>query len=216
MSTIILASALALSLQVEAGETFMQKPADDIFVEYRLPDAQDTVRFNTFTFGAALRLDAGPFVFTGGWRDLGNQKADANIIPDGAYFACRYGKTPCVAGGAWPMRWFSTGDEQQRYLEVGYKIRLGSYELVPSAGVAQNTTCWHFRFYSLATPDHVRNATEDNERMLAPFAGLTLQRGPVGIGVYWLYTHPTWTADNNFDGQGETATYVRVTYAFGR
>lgn len=203
---------IIVSVQLEAGVTFMERPEDDVYVQYRLPHAEDSVRFETPTFGAALRLDTQRWQVALGWRDLGNQHLDANIIGDEDYFACRAGKKQCIS--AYQARWFSTGDEQQVYLECGYKLQIGSWELVPSVGVADNRTSWHYNVYwrGAGAPVHW-DITQPDQSDLAPFVGLSVEHGALGAGVFLLETAPPHTA-NNFDGQGERAVYARVTYSF--
>lgn len=197
---------LALSLQLEAGVTAMSSPEDDVYVQYRLPQANDSVRFTTPTFGLALRLDTPTLEFALGWRDLGNQHVDANIIGDNDYFHHNW-------KSEYQARWFSTGNEQQIYFEAGYKLRFGSWQLVPSVGIADNRITWHYNVYWQGGPHHW-NITQPDQHDFAPLVGVNLEHGRVGGGVYLLGTAPAHT-QNDFPGQGEHAVYFRVTYRIG-
>lgn len=200
-------SALALSLQLEAGVSLMEKPEDDVYVQYKLPGANDSVRFTSPAFGAALRLDTQRFQLSLGWRDLGNQHLNANIIGDEDYFRHHW-------DSAYKARWYSTGSESQVYAEFGYKAHiLGTWDLVPSFGIADNRTTWHYQVYWHGGPQHWCIA-QPNQHDFAPFVGASLQHGPVGVGAYLLETAPPHS-NNDFGGQGEHAVYVRVTYAIG-
>src|SRR5271166_569454 len=130
-------TAVALSLQLEAGVTHMSSAPDDFWYEQALPHSTD---FQTPAYGAGLRLDAGRAQLTVGWRNLGSEHQSAQIIADATYFACRSKPSTCPK----PYDiWFEAGDEQQIYAEIGYAFRLGGFALVPSIGFAETRIASH-------------------------------------------------------------------------
>lgn len=203
-----LLSALALSFQVEAGAVNMAHPEDDVYVEYHLPNAQDSVRYNTIAFGGALRADTSNWMFALGYRDLGNQHVQADIIGDSDYEHGHW-------DSAYKARWYSTGSTRQAYFEVGPKFHLAAVDVIPSVGLGDNFFSWHYNVYwqGHGSPGAHWNIQQPNQTALAPFLGISLQYKRVSAGLYWLETAPPHT-NNDFCGQGESATYARITYAF--
>lgn len=208
--------AADLSLQLETGAVAMTHQMDDEYVEYGLPGHPYHFSYNTVAFGAGARLSFAHAQVTIGWRNLGTEHLTADVIDDGDYWHCKRAHTPCQAPSE---RWLSTGNEQQFYAELGYAFHLsGGFSLIPSVGIAEQRITWHTQVYLL---DHMRWGIQyQSQPQLhpSPFAGLTVAKGPVGVGVFMLNTKPMHDVgvDPYCPGQGSSALYARITYSIGQ
>jgi hypothetical protein len=214
----IIGAAVALSLQIEAGGAFLAKPEDDVYVEYKLGGTQ--LHLAAPAFGGALRLDGERFVGSLGWRSLGNQHEYAPvIIYDGIYesYALHGGPKPTPKQLAEGTAWTSVGSESQIYASLGYKLRFSDLIVVPTVGVATNRTRWHYEVVGDGVHNRLHyNHTSDNQQSPARlFFGVDVEQGAWGAGIYFLDTSPLHTQDNEFDGQGNSGTYLRITYRIG-
>jgi hypothetical protein len=206
----LLSIAAAVALQLETGWVHMSSAPDDFWYEQALPHTTD---FDSQPFGAGLRLSHGPGRLTVGWRNLGNQHQHALIIADAPYFACRSHPADCPKPVSY---WDETGSEQQVYAEVGYAFNLGlGWKLVPGIGFGETRITSHVQLYSYPALKFTEQGGGNVQWLPRYFAGITLEKGPVGVGVQYLQTEPnrganSWTSPI----QGSSAIYVRVTYAF--
>src|SRR5262249_43483396 len=114
----------------------------------------------------------------------------------------------------------STGNEQQIFVEAGFKFHLGRYDLIPSVGISEERIRWHTVItypYAYLHGQKPRFLTSLPQEHPHPFAGITLQRDQLGGRLYYLLTEPTHNIeiDTYYPGQGPGAIYLRVTYAIG-
>lgn len=216
----VIAGAVSLALQVETGPVIMAPPSDDTYVERAMP-GKTTESYNTLAFGLGVKLATGPLRLQLGWRNLGDQHSSGPIIDDETYFHIR------DARGVFPAAtqfWHSEGNEQQAFAELGYAVSFdGGLRIVPSIGMAENRITWHYTIQYLDHPEYnsdswtVKGGCARTQMHPAPFAGLTFERGKVGVGFYYLVTDPmrSLVIDPSYPGQGRYATYVRLTYSIG-
>jgi hypothetical protein len=199
------------SVQLETEYAKMSSAPDDFWYENALPHHTG---FDTVAYGAGLRYDVQRLQLTVGWRSLGNQHQASQIIADATYFACRSKPSTCPPASSY---WTETGSESQTYIEAGYALHLGSWRLVPSVGFAETRIASHVDFYSFpALKPYNEPCSAGPQTLPKPFFGLTLQRGPFGVGVDLLNTEPNRGANSCASPiQGSSATYLRLTYAFG-
>lgn len=204
------ASAVTLSLQLEAGVLEGKNPIDDQYVLYHGAELSHGVQMTSPVVGIAPRLDIGPVAFTVGYRDMGHQYIDSDIIADNDYFKCRY-KTTCPK----PIElWHTRMSLDEAYASVGYKLRAGPVALVPTVGMALErlpTTvevtrpyAWHHGEVTWYTGDG---------RQAQPFLGVDVEGSQFGAGIYYLSTCKLPTAMGD-PGLGSHALYARLTYRF--
>lgn len=205
-----LIAAASLSLQLEAGGVFMANPTDDQYVLYHGNGLSYGVQMDSPAFGVSLREDVGRVVVNAGWRDLGHQYIETDIIPDTEYFKCRY------KGNCPPKieRWTTRMSLSELYAQLGYKFNVAGLSVVPSVGMADERlpTSIQVVYEPSYWPGHPDVWHTGDERQSHPFAGVDVEHANVGLGVYVLQTNklPYYMGD---PGQGRHAIYVRLTYA---
>lgn len=210
---LLIASAVAVALQLEAGVAAMHRQQDDTYVEYDLPGHPYRLGYITPAFGAGLKLTSSKLETTIGWRNIGNQHARASIVWDTDYWNYVKHHDAVPNHREWE-EWFSVGNVQQTYVELGYRLRFGDWYLVPSAGIAENRIQWHCNVYDKHNGKHDDNFTAKTQIHPAGFVGLSLERGHWGIGLFYLETKPNTSLvdDPAYPGQGPNTIYTRITY----
>jgi hypothetical protein len=203
----------ALSLQLEAGALDIRNPSDDQYVIYHANGLSYGVQMTSPVAGIALREDLGRFVLTAGARNMGHQYIDTDVIPDDAYFKCRF-KGTCPAS---IERWYLRMTTYQGYVSAGYKIRWHGFDIVPTIGYGEYKLRTSVEMTFPYTYRH--NAGPfwwegDHQDQPHPFSGLDIERGRMGIGVYLLSIsrQPSNLGD---PGQGVTGVYIHTTVRFG-
>lgn len=209
---LLIASAVALSLQVEAGVLEIRNPTDDQYVLYHGNDLSYGVQMTSPVVGIAPRLDVGNVVLTAGFRDMGHQYIDTDIIPDPQYFACRYkGNCPKKI-----ERWHLRMGLTEFYGSVGYKFHVHGLSVIPTVGLADERAPNKVTLYFPYEYQHGRKPVvfEGDKRETQPFLGVDVEDGRLGAGLYYMTTNrlPWFMGD---PGQGEHGIYARVTYRFG-
>jgi hypothetical protein len=201
-----------IALQLETGLSIEHPPTDDTYVERRLPGG-DHEHYDSFAFGASLRFAPGAWRIHAGWRNLGNVHTNSPIISDGAYAAC----APRGCPGAKPiMYWWSGGDTQQTYLEVGRSFHLaGSWRWTPTVGDALTRIRWHSAFYNEPCLTFGRMQVSKPQDHGGLYAGVAFERGPVQLGAFYMYTSPTENLliDGGYPGQGHTTLLLQLAYS---
>jgi hypothetical protein len=199
-----------LSIVPEVGLVHMSSAPDDFWYEQALPHTTD---FDSAAFGASLKLTERHLQVSAGWRNLGNQHQSAQIIGDAAYFACRGNPSTCPPTSQY---WTETGSEQQVFGEIGYAFNLWhGFRLVPSVGFAETRITSHVQMYNYPSLVLREQGGGNVQWLPKVFYGITVQKGPVGVGLYQLNTEPnrganSWTSPI----QGSSALYLRLTYDF--
>jgi hypothetical protein len=210
----LIATAVALSLQPEIGIVKMAAPPDDTYVEYSLP-GDSYHAFTSIAYGMSMRVDASRWNMSIGWRDLGNQSLNEPIMSDAGYFACRAHPATCPKPTTF---WHSEGNERQFFVETGVTAyQRGLWHVVPSIGVGNTAISWHTDVYPICVDKLAAHWNSIPQHHNAPFIGMTVERGPVGVGLYVLDTEPVrnLSLDPGYPGQGSIAYYLRVTYRIG-
>jgi hypothetical protein len=208
---ILALTAVALSLQPEAGFSFMNHPSDDQYVEYGY---QNEVKMRGAVAGLDLRADVGRLVLTVGARALGHQYIEGDIGADDVYLACRH-----VAGSCPQplMRWYTRMSTQQAFASVGFKIHAFGGDIVPTLGFGElrlTTTVQVTYPYAYAAGHAMQWYAGTHQDQPHPFVGVDYERGRWGVGLQYLITNylPTNMGD---PGQGESAFVLRATYRIG-
>lgn len=214
---ILVALAVGAALQLETGAVRYASGGDDTYVEEQYPN---NMRMTSAAFGAALKLHADHAELSIGWRSLGQESINAEIIIDAAYWACGGGGAPkgykpssshCTSPAiAW---WHSEGSVSQLFAEAGYSFHVGAVDLVPSIGIGQTDFSWHLFDFALPHTAKCAVYADPNQRRAEPFAGLTVRHGAIGAGIYLLQTKVNHAPEFQ-PGEGGYATYLRVTYSF--
>lgn len=202
--TPLIASAVALSLQLEGGAVGLNNPHDDDYVQYY--NLKHEVNMASPVVGAALRLEPGAhFVATIGWRDMGHQRIEADLVSDPDYFKSLVTHhTPPVF-----YHWTTRMSLSEFYASAGYKFHVGEVNIVPTVGIADERMPTTIQFtYKQYVAYHWDTG---DMRRTKPFFGVDVERGPCGIGFYLLQVNdrPVRQAD---PGQGASGVYMRVTY----
>jgi len=210
----LIASAVALSLQVEAGVLDMKNPKDDQYVLYHADNGGSYgVQMTSPVLGIAPRLDIGRVVLTAGYRWMGHQYIDTDIIDDSIYFNCRF-KGTCPK----PIeRWYARMTTQEVYASIGYKLHAGAWSIVPTVGIAEErlATSIQVTYPYCYAKGHKDNWYQGNHQdQPHTFVGVDFEHGALGVGLYLLSINklPTSMGD---PGQGESGAMLRVTYRFG-
>jgi hypothetical protein len=212
---------MALSLQLEGGAMIIANPIDDQYVLYHGNGLSSGVQMTSPVVGAALRMDGERFVLTGGWRDMGHQYIDTDIITDHEYLNCRY-KGTCSER---IERWYTRMSMSEFYASVGFKFHAGKYNIVPTVGLASEklTTSVEMTFPIPAAHYHAGGIDYYGHKPFwfgskvthetQPFVGVDFEYKQWGFGAYYLQT--AGLATNMCDpGIGEHAGLFRVTYRF--
>jgi len=214
-------SMLALSLQLEGGVLDIANPIDDQYVLYHGNGISSGVQMTSPVLGAALRIDGDRFVLTGGWRWMGHQSIDTDIITDHEYLNCRY-----HGNCSKPFeRWYTRETTSEFYASVGVKFHAGKFDIVPTLGLASihSPTMVELSFpyerihsinphYHAGSPSYYYPKRSDDATL--PFVGVDVERGHWGVGAYWMQT-AILAAQMNDPGIGQHGGMLRVTYRFG-
>jgi hypothetical protein len=200
--------AVDLSLQLETGAVDMKNAEDETYVDLNLPGVHD-VDFFSLAYGASVKATQWGFELSAGYRYLGSQRIQAQIIPDTDYDRCTGHPSTCPKPTQF---WNSQGSVSQTFVELGYRIPWGNLALVPSAGINENIIAWHTEISDNGGPSY--RVGNPPQRLAAEFGGITLQWERFGVGFYVLNTNPNRQLSLGwFPGQGKYAGYLRFTYA---
>lgn len=218
-----IALAVGVALQLETGAVRYASGGDDLYVDQKMPN---NMRMTAAAFGAAVRGNVGNAELSVGWRSLGGESINAQILlPDNMYWDCGGGgapkgyhatKTQCAAPNQW---WHSDGSVSQTFAELGYAFNAGkAFQIVPSVGVGRTYMTWHMNEYALTgkaagTLSYAYHGV--NETLAQPFLGVTLRAHSVGVGLFVLGTASQSFGYAITPGEGSYATYLRVTYTIG-
>lgn len=215
--------AAALAVQLEAGAIDIKNPIDDQYVLYHADNLSSGTQMTSPVLGVALRYDTSSLVFTGGWRWMGHQYIDTDIITDHDYLNCRY------KHGACPHRlerWHTRMSLREFYGSVGYKFHVGSYAVVPTFGLAfeELPTSIEIDYtddYLITSHGHTTNwkghapaIYQGDKGYTAPFFGVDVEHGHWGGGIYYMQTAQL-AHDMGDPGVGEHGILLRLTYRFG-